>query len=999
MLDAERWTNMTRIWHIVALLVAGLTWQAVGNAVLAADDATKSTAEPTPAQLDFFEKKIRPVLVQHCYQCHSEQAEKSKQLKGGLRVDSQAGLRQGGDSGPAVVPGKIDESQLIAALKYESVEMPPKGKLPAAVIADFETWIRDGAVDPRKAGAGVRRTGIDVAAGRKFWSYVPPRELPLPSAGAHQEWRRGPIDAWIAAGFTSRQLASAPDASRETLIRRLYFDLTGLPPPVDEIDALLADESPDAVARLVERLLASPRFGERWARHWLDVARYAESLTLRGFILPEAWRYRDYVIDTFNVDRPIDQFIAEQVAGDLMPSDDLAERRRRLIATTFLVLGNSNLEEQDKGQLQMDVVDEQLETIGKGFLGQTIGCARCHDHKFDPIPTRDYYALAGILRSTKALEHSNVSKWLEFPLPVESTEEEVFKRHEAAVAALQGRIKAAKDAAKVATTSDTGGGSGPAIIAAKDLPGIVLDDSQAKKVGDWTLSQHSKRYIGDGYLHDQDQEKGEKTLTFVPELPKAGMYEVRFAYSPGGNRCDKVPVTVFSTGGEKTIHVNEQETPPIDGRFVSLGEYRFETNGQGFVIVETEDTKGHVIVDAVQFLPLDADPAPKAGAKPAAPALSQAGGQAGVQGAAKPSAKPDAKPAADDGSLKKLEAELKQLVDRGPKRPMFMSVQEEREVGDTKVHIRGLVSNLGETVPRGFLQVASLSPTPVIPPKESGRRELGAWLASADNPLTARVFANRVWHWMFGSGIVRTCDNFGATGELPSHPELLDALAIGLTRSGWSTKDLVREMALSHTYQLSSATNSTTIAADPENRWFARANRRRLDAECLLDAVLATSDRLRLEMGGPLLKPGISADYGYQHQTTRRAVYWPLLRNALPEMLEVFDLADPSLVTGRRNVSTVAPQALFMMNDSLVLNESREAARRLIAAEPADDARRLELAYRRILGRRPTDAEQRAALDYLAANRPAGADGPSQEAIWTQLAQALFASLDFRYVE
>jgi hypothetical protein len=295
--------------------------------------------------------------------------------------------------------------------------------------------------------------------------------------------------------------------------------------------------------------------------------------------------------------------------------------------------------------------------------------------------------------------------------------------------------------------------------------------------------------------------------------------------------------------------------------------------------------------------------------------------------------------------------------------------------------------------------VASTGAAPAIADKQSGRRELGAWLAAADNPLTARVFANRMWHWMFGSGIVRTCDNFGATGELPSHPELLDALAIDFTRNGWSTKNLVREIALSSTYGQSSTGSQEAQAADPENRWFARANRRRLDAECLLDAMLSSSERLRLEMGGPLLKPGLSADYGYEHKTTRRAVYWPLLRNSLPEMLEVFDLADPSLVTGRRNVSTVAPQALFLMNDTLVLNESRETARRLLAVEPTDDARRLALAYRRMLGRPPTGAEQRAALDYLAANCPADAAAPVRETTWTQVVQALFASLDFRYVE
>ncbi|HND55558.1 MAG TPA: DUF1549 domain-containing protein, partial [Pirellulaceae bacterium] len=458
----------------------------------------KAEVAPAKDQLEFFEKKIRPVLVEQCEKCHSAVAQKAGQLKGGLFVDSRAGLLQGGDSGAAVVPSKPDDSLLLSALKYDGLQMPPKGRLPASVVADFETWIKAGAADPRTAVASIKRPTIDIETGRKFWAYQPPRAT-TPPAVADRAWPRTRTDLFLRAAQESKQIGPAEEATRAQLARRLGFDLLGLAPDPDDVDQFIADDEPDAVERRVDRLLASPRFGERWGRHWLDIVRFAESLTLRGFVMPEAWRYRDYVIETFNADRPIDEFIVEQMAGDLLTdsqlpapsvaaadasaparqptSDDvdrqLNQRRRRLIATTFLTLGNTNLEEQDKKQLRMDVVDEQLDTIGKALLGQTLGCARCHDHKFDPIPTRDYYALAGILRSTKVMEHANVSKWLESPLPSPPDEEEMYRRHESQIAALQRRIKTLKDGLKVAASSGKSAPDptrGPGPIAAKDLP-------------------------------------------------------------------------------------------------------------------------------------------------------------------------------------------------------------------------------------------------------------------------------------------------------------------------------------------------------------------------------------------------------------------------------------------------------------------------------------------------------------------------------------------------
>ena len=390
-----------------------------------------------PKSVEFFENRIRPVLVEHRCECHSAEALAKRKLKEGLQLDTRDGLRKGGDSGLAIVVGKARESRLIKALRYDGQpKMPPKGKVSDAVIADIETWIDAGAADPRSGGA-VRQRGLSIEEGRKFWSYKPVQKPSIPIV-KDRAWLKNDIDAFILCGIEASGLRPAPDAPPATLLRRISYDLIGLPPSREEVDRFVRAFKADGDAAYeaeVDRLLASPHFGERWGRHWLDVARFGESITLRGTIFKEAWRYRDYVIDSFNKDVPFDRFIREQIAGDLLPADSVAQRRRQLIATTYLALDNTNLEEQDKKQLVMDVVDEQLDAIAKGILAQTVTCARCHDHKFDPIPTKDYYALAGILRNTKTLKHANLSEWLEMPLPEEPLRENALREHEAAIAA------------------------------------------------------------------------------------------------------------------------------------------------------------------------------------------------------------------------------------------------------------------------------------------------------------------------------------------------------------------------------------------------------------------------------------------------------------------------------------------------------------------------------------------------------------------------------------
>jgi hypothetical protein len=775
-------------------LIAALAVLAAALPVRAADAGT-----------GFFEKKVRPVLVQHCYRCHSTEANKHK---GGLELDSRDGLRIGGDSGPALVPGKPDESLLIKAVRYtdEGLRMPPKGRLPASVVADLEKWVTLGAPDPRSNGtAEVEKKADDPQAGREFWAFRPPRRNPVPAV-KDEAWPRGPIDRFILARLEAKDLRPAAGADRATLLRRAYFDLIGLPPAPEEVEAFRADRSPDAFARVVDRLLASPHFGERWGRHWLDVARFAESSGGgRSLLLKDAWRYRDYVIASFNADVPYDRFVTEQVAGDLLPHATPEQRRRQLVATAFLALGPTNYERQDKDVLEMDVVDEQLDTMGRAFLGLTIGCARCHDHKFDPIPTRDYYALAGILHSTRTLIHDNVSRWVEQPLPVSPEQEAALKRHEAAAAALQEKIKRAKR---------------------KD---------------------------------------------------------------PGKTPAD----------------------------------------------------------------------------------------------------------------AKDLEQQLKQLLATGPSRPVAMSVAEADRIEDCRVCIRGNTHNRGEKVPRGFLQAATRGRPPVIPAAESGRRQLAEWLASPENPLTARVMANRVWHHLFGAGLVRTGDNFGSIGETPSHPELLDYLALEFIASGsqdspgWSVKRLIREIMLSRTYQLGGTPG--TGGVDPENRLLGRSNRRRLDAEALRDTMLVVSGRLDRTMGGPTIKKGTVTETGYRFDDRRRSVYTPVFRNRLLELFEAFDFPDPNIVVGRRNVSTVAPQALYLMNSPFVLEESRYAARALLAARELDDAGRVDRAYRLALGRPPAGRERRLALDFVAeVGETATAD--ERLAVWARFYQALFGCIDFRYV-
>ncbi len=763
-----------------------------------------------PAKIEFFEKRIRPILVANCYNCHSA----NTNAKGGLRVDDRQGLVVGGGRGAAIVPGDPDASLLIKAVRQENkgLKMPAEAeKLSPEQIADLVQWIKEGAAWPKvELPAEIGKSNADYEHLRKtHWAWQPLATAQPPEvAGA--SWVKGDIDRFILAGLEAKGLAPVADADKVALVRRVTFDLTGLPPTPEEIDAFVADQSPEAFAKVVDRLLASPAFGERWGRHWLDVARYGESTgSARNIPYPHAWRYRDWVIAAFNADKPYHEFLREQIAGDLLPANSARQKAEQLVATGFLALGVKDVNQRFKVRFLMDNVDEQIDTVSRAVLGLTVSCARCHDHKFDPIPTTDYYALAGIFRSTDLC------------------------------AGVRNKM----------------GGGGMDYYDSAMLLDVGLD-SQASKAS------------------------AEKIAAAKAAFEKA-----------------------------------QAEFQAIAG------------TAEGKAIGE--------------------------GGKPKQFAFRQ--------------------------RLNKAQQDLSALTDPAASGEVALGVRDAKQVSDTEIRIRGEAEKLGPVAPRGYLSVVYVPNAAPINPEQSGRLELARWLTSPANPLTSRVMANRVWQHLFGQGLVRTVDNFGVNGDSPSHPELLDHLASRLVNQGWSVKKLVRSIVLSRSYQLGGDAPATHLAVDPANRLVWRHSPRRLDAEEIRDAMLAAAGKLNLtppqaspakdfpvreiRNNGPEAAGLTSAAAASLH----RSVYLPLVRGVTPTSLAAFDFAEQGMVTGSRDSTTVATQALYLLNDPLVRKQSLALAERLLAASDLTDAQRIELAHRLIFGRVASSQEVERGAAYLVA--------------------------------
>ena len=800
-------------------------------------------AQPSAEGLKFFETKIRPVLAQNCYQCHAA----DEKIKGGLNLDSRAGIRHGGDSGPAVTPGDLGSSLLWTAINWgdKDYEMPPKKKLPASIIADFRTWIEMGAPDPRVAEKVVVKTEIDIDEGKKFWSFQKPLKAQPPTVD-NQQWPASAIDHFVLAKLEANGLAPATDAKPGTLLRRLYFDLAGVPPSTGDIEryAEAWKSDPDAAYRSeVDHLLASGQFGERWGRHWLDVARYAESTGKEvNMSFPHAWRYRDYVIDSFNKDKPYDEFIREQIAGDLLPIKSDADWQENLIATGFLAIGPKGLNERSPRQFALDLADEQIDTTTQAILGLTVSCARCHDHKFDPIPTADYYSLAGIFLSTKT--------------------------YFGTVNAIQNR-------------------------------------------------------------------RGTKLL----ELPV-----------PDAN-----PISSVST---REISILKQRISDSEKRFSELQ------------VVASQDR------------------------------LAGRSSNAGQQLQRLRS------------TTSQMNARLKGFDENGVAKSFAMGVQDQSSPVEPTVLVRGELERPAQKVARGFPQVLCNEPVK-LPANSSGRLELAGWLASKDNPLTARVMVNRVWGHLFANSIVTSQNNFGTTGQAPSHPELLDHLAVNFMEDGWSLKSLVRELVLTRSYRMSSDFNKTAFEKDPDNSLQWRHSPKKIDAEALRDAMLFASGNLditrplgsEIARGGDIRVGGPRPPRGAANRdrsTNYRSVYLPAARDNLPEALALFDPADPNLVTGKREETNVPDQALYLMNNTFVLQQAEAMAKRLLAE--ADTPREhFSKAFLLCYGRPANKGEVEASLAFLQRFQiTAGADSQNRDEIrylaFTSFCQSLLISAEFRYL-
>ena len=906
----------------------------------------------TRERLDFFESKVRPLLLKQCMDCHSHESE----LNGGLSLDSRADWETGGDSGPAIDLNSWDKSLLWKAVEYRNpkLRMPPDGKLSERDLDTLRQWLESGALDPRERTqvSTKKQIGLPVSEAKNHWAYRPVDTALIPP----NQHAGSSIDAFLQKQRQDAGLSDLDIASPDVLAQRLSVDLLGTRSIPESGFAKLAYEDS------VDQILASPQFGEHFARHWMDLVRFAESITLRGFVVHDAWRYRQYLIDSFNQDKPIDLFLQEQLAGDLMQSDDIRIRQDQWAATSMLALGDTNLEEQDKKQLEMDYIDEQLDVIGKAIFGQTLGCARCHDHKFDPIPTKDYYALASILKSSVAIEHSNVSQWVRMPLPLPSEQESDFNEAEKNLKS----IKKELDALKKRVGKNPASGK---IVAVSQLPGIVIDDSKAEKRGNWTNSSSIAAYLETGYLHDSHDSTMIKSVVFEPMAIPPGRYLIRVSYAPGENRATNTRVKVFSADGEDVVQINQRVTPK-DGLWHPIGEYTFETGGRAAVEISTEMANGHVIADGVQFLSV---------ADQASPLESVA------------IADPEPEVELKD-RIASMEKNLKEYEKVAGSRPMVVSLRASKEPVDLKVHVRGSVHQLGEQSTRGFLTCLSFDEDIRIESKSDGRLELARWATSSKNPLTARVYVNRVWKWLMGTGLVRTVDNFGTTGEQPTHPELLDWLTTQFIEHGWSTKWLVREIVTSRAYQLASKTTDADYQLDPENRYYGRANVRRLSPEAIRDTVL----RLSGELDGNILRDSVvpasmKEDYRFQHSVRYRSVYGPWFRNSLPELFVEFDGANPSFSSGQRSRSTVSGQALLMLNSPWISTRATKIASRFLASTSnQDEDARIEELFGWMLSRRPSNEEINWAKSILV--------GGSSES-YVGLVHQLMSSLDFRFVE
>ncbi len=923
--------------------------------------ATLVAAPAIPASeaegLEYFEKHVRPVLATKCQACHNAQLK-----SGNIDLSGVEGFVKARDEAALISPDDPVSSRLLAIVGYETrVKMPPGGKLPAEEIEVLRDWVLQGAPWPgaerREAMIPDAQQGTFTQEQRNYWAFQPVAKPGLPEVN-DRNWTRNPIDRFVLAELEKHGLEPAPPADKLTWLRRASFDLTGLPPAPAASKAFLADESPEAFERVVEQLLATPLYGERWGRHWLDIARYADSTgNDEDHRYPYAWRYRDYVIEAFNDDMPYNDFIREQIAGDLLPAENHREvNQRGIVATGFLALGPKAVAQQDKKRMLYDVYDEQIEVVSKAMLGMTVACARCHDHKFDPILTKDYYSLAGMFASTRSFKNpeSHVSQMLLTPL----VPQQEYDRYEAE----QREIKNKR---------------------------IELDN-----LGDIEIEQY---------------------IDSVADRVAAYMLGAREVYEDGIDPAQVV--------GDRDIDANQLQKwiaylKPADAPLAQLAAWRGAMPAQRAAAAAAyqerfgETLKGwhHTIrrwresaIELIRNGSMPPPPKPKflAGrdrfffdvyhAK-AAPLKFEGEERKRIL-------QPETV-----ATIARLGVEVAELEARAMPEPPMANGVEEGSVVDQKVFVRGDYNAEGEPAPKVFPAIiAGFDQVPAA--SGSGRVELAEWIASPANPLTARVMVNRIWQKHFGEGIVRTPSNFGKLGTPPTHPELLDWLAATFVEDGWSVKSMHRRIMLSNAYSISSRASVAAAKADPSNLWLSHFNRRRLDVEELRDGMLAIDNSIDLRMGGTL-QSGFGTDRENSSdrlsidptKSTRRMVYLPLRRANLPTLLNLFDFGDAVTSLGKRPVTNVAPQALFMMNSEFVAARAGNLADQLLETDGWNDTDRARHAYMRVLAREPDGRELDGAMSYVGGFASRFDDAAAREA-WQSYCRILLASNDFIYVD
>lgn len=990
---------------------------------------------------DFFESNVRPLLVKHCQECHGD-----KKQEGGLRLDSRDGWMRGGDRGATIHPGEPEKSLLIQAVRYKDsdLEMPPSKQLTKQEIAVLETWIKRGSADPRIESATTISAAMSLEEAKKFWAFQPVKAPAVPK-DAGDRWSRNPIDAFVLAQLKQRRLTPVPVADRRTLIRRATFDLTGLPPTRDEIAAFLNDESENAFESLVERLLESPAYGERWGRHWLDIARYADTAgDGSDYPVREAYKYRDWVIDAFNHDKPFDEFVREQIAGDILAKNGPAEAYAdRVTATGFLAIGKRYGYKASPTYQYLDFADV-IDSVGRSMLGLSLGCARCHDHKYDPVSANDYYAFYGIMQSTKwAFPGGEEQKRpAHFPplVPAEEAaklelaKKENLARLDREIAELK-RERAELNPNVLAGGTDLGfeaqkPGKPPGKPWVSAGPIEVTTEAQSPfdqvhpkgKVGVRLGSGQPTdglRYVFEYGLRATPGQQMHFTVDFRPVASPQQKGAFRFYLGRGVVQSLAVECSATSTefairNGTKwetirnltpgtwyTLRLTiDPATKKYSGIVGTLDDLTvFEDKGTGaswdgiadcFICDGFGHVEGAACARDIDNIGLQSVAFGEPGTGPVAPRI--------VDAAAKE------RLAKIDAQIKELTAQRKSIA-ATPAYPVAYGVGEGTPV-NARLQQRGEPHRLGDEIPRRNLEV--LGSDLVAKGNGSGRIDLANWITRPSNPLTARVFVNRVWQWHFGQGIVTTPSDFGSRGEPPTHPELLDWLATKFIESGWSVKSLHRLIMNSRTYQLASIDNEANLAVDPGNRFHWRYSRRPLDAESIRDAMLAVSGKL--DRAVPQAHPFPPVDtWGFTihnpfyavYDSNHRSVYLMVQRNRRHPYLALFDAADPNQSVARRQPTTTPTQALFLMNSPFIHEQAKKFAKR-IAAVSGDDRAKTLWAFETAHGQIPEPAVVRDAVEFVSAYREKLANKPKSDqdvAAWSALARVLLTSNEFLFVD